>query len=139
MTTPAESTSPSTPPGWYPDPQAPDGSVRWWDGGTWTDHVASPESGGAPTPPPASRPPGAASPVVPAAGLQGLYARNQYASIAVIVSLAYVVIGLATHFVLLGIVPIVFAVRAFMRKEQLAFVGAIAAVAALVFALAGSH
>lgn len=26
-----------TPAGWYPDPQ---GVVRWWDGGRWTEHIA---------------------------------------------------------------------------------------------------
>ena len=32
-------TSPPTPPGWYPDPQAP-GYQRYWDGAQWTEHVA---------------------------------------------------------------------------------------------------
>ncbi|HVQ18367.1 MAG TPA: CPBP family glutamic-type intramembrane protease [Actinomycetes bacterium] len=31
----------STPPGWYPDPHDP-ASQRWWDGATWTSHVAIP-------------------------------------------------------------------------------------------------
>jgi len=26
------------PPGWYPDPFAPDSSQRWWNGRDWTDH-----------------------------------------------------------------------------------------------------
>jgi len=28
-----------TPPGWYPDPGDPDGSLRWWGGAQWTGHV----------------------------------------------------------------------------------------------------
>jgi hypothetical protein len=30
--------APSTPAGWYPDPNAP-GGQRWWDGTQWTEHV----------------------------------------------------------------------------------------------------
>ena len=29
----------TTPAGWYPDPQSPD-SLRYWDGGHWTNHSA---------------------------------------------------------------------------------------------------
>ena len=75
---------------------------------------------------------------LPQAGAKGLYERNQFASITVLVALVYVLIGLTTHFVLFGIVPVFLAVRSFMRKEQLAPVAAIAAVGALVFAVAGS-
>lgn len=64
--------------------------------------------------------------------------RNQFAAIAVLVSLIYIVVGVTTHFVLLGIVPIVLTVRSFMRKEQFAFVAAIAAVGAIGFAISGS-
>jgi hypothetical protein len=28
---------PSAPPGWYPDPDAASGMVRWWDGQRWSD------------------------------------------------------------------------------------------------------
>ena len=29
------------PPGWYPDPQAPPGQIRYWDGARWTEHRAT--------------------------------------------------------------------------------------------------
>lgn len=34
---------PVTAPGWHPDPQVP-GQLRWWDGTTWTSHVATPSA-----------------------------------------------------------------------------------------------
>ncbi|WP_052850880.1 phospholipid scramblase-related protein [Streptomyces avicenniae] len=30
---------PSTPAGWYADPQGTPNQLRWWDGSTWTDHT----------------------------------------------------------------------------------------------------
>ena len=32
----------TAPPGWYPDPQGPPGSQRYWNGSTWTEHVQAP-------------------------------------------------------------------------------------------------
>lgn len=55
--------TPSTPPGWYPDPEAAN-SERYWDGAAWTEHrrpVAA-----APAPPPAP-PYGGAAAGVPGA------------------------------------------------------------------------
>lgn len=75
---------------------------------------------------------------MPQAGAKGLYARNQFASITVLIALVYVLLGVTTHFVLFGIVPVFLAVRSFMRKEQLAPVAAIAAVGAFVFAVVSS-
>jgi uncharacterized Tic20 family protein len=37
----------TTPPGWYPDPNAP-GTQRWWDGAEWTHHTAVPQAPSSP-------------------------------------------------------------------------------------------
>ena len=34
--------SAATPPGWYPDPEAPTTAWRWWDGHAWTAHASGP-------------------------------------------------------------------------------------------------
>lgn len=42
---------PSTPPGWYPVPDAP-GWQRWWDGTRWTEATLPPDGASPPSPPP---------------------------------------------------------------------------------------
>ena len=42
----------TAPPGWYPDPQGPPGSQRYWSGSTWTEHVQAPGFMPPPPPPP---------------------------------------------------------------------------------------
>lgn len=44
----------TAPPGWYPDPQDPPGSQRYWNGSTWTEHVQAPGYMPPPPPPPTS-------------------------------------------------------------------------------------
>jgi uncharacterized RDD family membrane protein YckC len=62
----------TTPPGWYPDPDA-GGGQRWWDGQQWTEHsapgaapapaqYAGPQTGGYAPPPPGFQPGGYAQP-----------------------------------------------------------------------------
>jgi hypothetical protein len=53
-------------PGWYPDPASPRDSIRYWDGGQWTDRVAARPVPVAPPPPSAPLlPPPSAPPVLP--------------------------------------------------------------------------
>jgi Protein of unknown function (DUF2510) len=59
----------TTPAGWYPDP-AGSANLRWWDGSTWTAHLAPPPTP-APAPAPAPTPAYQASVTQPLVG-QGL-------------------------------------------------------------------
>jgi len=56
-------TTPPTPAGWYPDPDG-SGGQRYWDGFTWTEHLApaSPPPPVAPEPPIAPEPPASEQP-----------------------------------------------------------------------------
>ncbi|GAA4402804.1 hypothetical protein [Tsukamurella soli] len=68
------------------------------------------------------------------------WARNQCSIVAVLVAIVYIAIAETSHFVVIGIVPIAFAVRAALRREPLsplAVLGALAAVVITVHALAG--
>ena len=55
-------TTPPTPAGWYPDPEQA-GQLRYWDGGTWTEHrspAQAPAAPVAPEPPAEPEPPAGA-------------------------------------------------------------------------------
>ena len=136
--------------GWHPDPSNPAGALRWWDGNAWTAHVqpiqpiqpiqpmAQPGTpGGAGTPgapaAPAYYPP--VAPPLVAAAPRTVVQRNSLSLVAVGVVTVYVLLALVTHFVLLGIFPVLLAFRAVRAKEQLAPLAIVAAVIAIGVAL----
>jgi hypothetical protein len=138
-------TTSTAPAGWHPDPANPGGTVRWWNGVCWTDHV---RAATAPAPPPmpvAQAPvpyanyenfaPNYAARQIPRTFLQ----RNSLSLTAMAVVAVYIVIALSTRVVLLGIFPVLLSVRAIRAREALApfAVGAaIIAVGIAFFALA---
>jgi len=134
-------TGAAAPAGWHPDPDNPDGALRWWDGSRWTDHVhpvAPP-----PFPPAGPAPYGAAgsySPQPPWSGRRtrrglGSGGPNQASFTAIGVAALYVVIAVAMHFVLIGILPLMASIRAVRRREPLAPLAVMAAVVALVIGI----
>jgi hypothetical protein len=147
--------------GWYADP-AGGQSERWWDGARWSESTRPlpPVAGGAaaypaepaysaPQPygqPYAQQQPNGAQqpygqPFYPQAGGAGqqpnatLFRRNRYTAYTVLVGVAYVLLASVAHFVLIGVLPILFTVRAFRGKEPLAPVAAVVAALAVVFSI----
>jgi Protein of unknown function (DUF2510) len=135
-------------PGWHPDPSNPGGALRWWDGSAWTTHT-HPAAPNAPqalagsatiTPTYGSAPYGSASYGSTYASANVSFAqRNRHSLTAIAVVAAYVLLAVTTHFVLIGIVPIMLSVRAIKAKETLAPAAVIAAVIAVVVALTALH
>jgi hypothetical protein len=121
-------------PGWYPDPAQP-GATRWWDGRTWTEHVAV-----AAPPAPQAQPWGgeqwAGQPWAPAqpAAPRSWLKRNTLSLATVGVVVLYLLLLAFAHVAVLGILPIVLAVRALRGKEPMAIPATV--VAGLAFLLA---
>jgi hypothetical protein len=116
-------------PGWHPDPSNPGGALRWWDGSAWTTHTRPAAPALVPQP----------YGYAPAAADMTFAKRNRHSLTAVAVVAAYVLLAVTTHFVLIGIVPVMLSVRAVKAKETLAPAAVVAAVIAVGVALAALH
>jgi hypothetical protein len=120
--------SATPPPGWHPDPGDPGGgSWRWWDGNQWTGHVRPAAGPGIPAGPGRSRP--FVGP--PAAGAT-FFHRNSLSFTALGVAAVYVALAAITHFALIGIVPLLMAIRALRRRETLAPLALLAAIGTII-------
>jgi hypothetical protein len=123
----------TAPPGWHPDPAAPQSQLRWWDGARWTEHVQpvqeAPAWQGAPA---WQQTPGWAQ-STPAPNF-GFTQQNKFSLITGGIVAAYVFLALTTGIVFIGILPVLMSVRAVRRKEPLGPVAVGAAILAVIIA-----
>ncbi|WP_426573335.1 DUF2510 domain-containing protein [Aquihabitans sp. McL0605] len=106
--------------GWYPDPQVA-GTIRYWDGATWSDHTAT-GYGSAPAGPVAGSVPGYGMPQQRSyvAPRRSFTQANRQSLIAIGVGVAYLALAMTVGIVFLGIIPVMASFQAFSRKEPLA-------------------
>jgi hypothetical protein len=107
--------------GWGSGPWAgggggPWGSGGWGRGGGWSGN---------------GRGPGGRSP-----DQDTVQSRNRFSLISIGVSALYLVVGLLAHFLLLGILPLIMAVRARQRREPLSLAALVVAILVVVVSLA---
>ncbi|CAN5636246.1 hypothetical protein BH10ACT8_BH10ACT8_03000 [soil metagenome] len=138
--------------GWYPDPSGT-AAQRWWDGAQWTETTrAAPAAEQSVYGQPAYGQPAYGQPAYdqpaygqPAYGQQSyqpssaapsLFARNRYSAITAGIAVVYAFLALFVHLVFIGILPILFVVRAFRAGEKLAPAAAVIAVIAIGFDIA---
>jgi hypothetical protein len=148
--------------GWYPDPSGT-AAQRWWDGAQRTETTrAAPAAEQSAYGQPAYGQPAYGQPAYgqpaydqpaygqpaygePAYGQQSyqpssaapsLFARNRYSAITAGIAVVYAFLALFVHLVFIGILPILFVVRAFRAGEKLAPAAAVIAVIAIGFDIA---
>ena len=148
----------AVPPGWHPDPNLPPGSLRWWDGSQWTEHVHTPQTepraavGGAQataTIATAATSTSAEPQAATATGLEqfatsgvssigrerSLFERNPTTFWTLAVVAIYLFIDTSTGVTILGIFPVGLSIRSFRHGEPLAPLAMAAAVLAVLVAL----
>jgi hypothetical protein len=116
--------------GWYPDPDV-GGTMRYWDGRSWSEHIAT----GYDHPAPSSGVHAAYQRTATSRPVQTFGDLNHQSLVAIGFAVGYLVLAQVAGIVLLGIVPVMAAVRALGRKEPLAPVAMASAITAVVLGL----
>jgi len=140
--------------GWYPDPAgSPD--ERWWDGTRWSPQTRPSSTVRTGYATPAAPQPDYQTPQVygqpvytqnpyqnspsygfPASQPQlSFYRRNRYSVMALGFAFLYLVLAFGAHFVVIGIVPVLMAFRAFRAGERMAPLAAVAGGLAILIGL----
>ncbi|HEX6395062.1 MAG TPA: DUF2510 domain-containing protein [Acidimicrobiales bacterium] len=146
----------TAPPGWHPDPAAPQVQLRWWDGARWTEHVQPQAQQAMPQPAQSvgaggfdagqgwqggaawqqTQGWGYATPFQGPVQSATFAQQNKFSLITGAIVAAYVVIAMTTRIVFIGILPVLMSVRAVRRREPLGPVAVGAAILAVIIAFA---